>query len=203
MIKFMSLLLETIRLENGHLQNLPWHQQRLNRSQQALFADFEPIALEEAIAVPEQFRPNGIFKCRLTYGQRIEKIEFEPYTFRTIRSLQLVDAGHIEYRHKYADRSALEALFFKREKADDVLLVKNGVLTDTSYANVAFFDGEKWLTPALPLLPGTCRERLLAEGKIREADIRLADILFFKKIKLFNAMTGWERGSEIPCEKIF
>lgn len=203
MTKSMSLLLETIRVENSRLQHLPWHQERLNRSRQVLFGCSEPIRLAAAITVREDIPAQKIFKCRLTYGRELEKIEFEPYTFRSIRSLRLTDAGALDYSHKFADRSALEALFLKKGQADDILLVKNGLLTDTFYTNLALFDGEKWLTPALPLLPGTCRARLLSEGLIREAEIRKQEIHLFKKIRLFNAMSGWENAWDLSCEKIY
>ena len=62
----------------------------------------------------------------------------------------------------------------KKGDCDDILIIRNGLITDMSYANVAFFDGTQWLTPRIPLLAGTCRERLLETGPIREADI--ADI---------------------------
>jgi 4-amino-4-deoxychorismate lyase len=174
----------------------------LNRSQEALFTAFQPIVLEKAIVVPDEVKDKGGFKCRLIYGQSLEKVEFEPYTFRAIRSLRLVDANHLDYTYKYLDRSALDALFQKRSGLDDILMVKNSLLTDTYYANVALFEGEKWLTPASPLLPGTCRARLLAQGMIHEADIRIQEIRLFKKIHLFNAMTDWQYGSEFSCEKI-
>lgn len=175
----------------------------MDHSQKSLFTSFEPILLEAVISIPDWARVNGVFKCRVTYSQQLEKIAFEPYAFRFVHSLRLVDADLIDYTFKYADRSFIEALFLKRDKCSDILMVKNGCLTDTSYANVALFDGEKWLTPAKPLLPGTCRARLLAEGQIHEAEIRRDELHLFKKIRLFNAMTGWKRGSEISCDQLF
>lgn len=74
-------------------------------------------------------------------------------------------------------------------------------MSDTSIANIAFFDGVKWITPNTPLLQGTTRTRLLDEGKIYEAEISLELIPQFKKIALMNAMVGFielENGILLP-----
>jgi 4-amino-4-deoxychorismate lyase len=97
----------------------------------------------------------------------------------------------IDYNLKYADRSALEALKAERPDADDVLIVKNGYVTDTTIANIAFFDGERWLTPATPLLEGTTRARLIDEGVLTPAPIRYDAIDHFKSVALFNALQGF------------
>jgi len=63
-----------------------------------------------------------------------------------------------------------------------------GKVTDSSYANIIFFDGRQWLTPSTYLLNGTCRQRLLKEGKIKEAPIHYTDIHQFEQIGFINAM---------------
>ena len=66
----------------------------------------------------------------------------------------------MNYDLKYFDRKIFDDLK-KNIKADDILIIKNGFITDTSIANILFFDGKKWITPKKPLLKGTVRERLL------------------------------------------
>jgi len=97
----------------------------------------------------------------------------------------------IEYAMKYANRERLDALFAQRGDADDVLIIKNGFVTDTTIANIAFFDGKRWLTPASPLLEGTTRQRLLDEAKIVEEEIRIQDVARFKQVALMNAMVDF------------
>ena len=41
----------------------------------------------------------------------------------------------------------------KREQ-DEILITRNGLLTDTSIANIALFNGKEWHTPKHPLLKG-------------------------------------------------
>ncbi|WP_333578016.1 aminotransferase class IV, partial [Leyella stercorea] len=66
--------------------------------------------------------------------------------------------------------------------------VKNGLLTDTSFTNVAVFDGERWLTPKYPLLLGTKRASLLERQVIKEADISVETLMNAQKVSLINAM---------------
>ena len=75
-----------------------------------------------------------------------------------------------------------------KEKCDDILIVMNGLITDTSLSNLVFYNGATWVTPKKPLLKGTCRERLLEEGQITECDIHVNEINRFIGCKLINAM---------------
>jgi 4-amino-4-deoxychorismate lyase len=53
---------------------------------------------------------------------------------------------------------------------------------------VVFFDGKDWWTPKNPLLEGTCRARLLAQGIIKETALGVEDLKNFKGLKLVNAL---------------
>ncbi|MGD1891663.1 MAG: aminotransferase class IV [Cyclobacteriaceae bacterium] len=94
----------------------------------------------------------------------------------------------MQYDHKFADRHLIIHLFAQRQSDDDILMVKNGLITDTSYSNVAFFDGQQWFTPHQPLLPGTSRARLLDEGLLQKAKITPNDLPQFEYCSLINAM---------------
>ena len=87
-----------------------------------------------------------------------------------ISSFKIIHAD-IEYPLKYEDRHEINHLFGQKGDADEIIIIKNGLVTDTSIANLAFFDKGQWITPAQPLLNGTTRQRLLDENKIICADI--------------------------------
>lgn len=184
-------MIETIKVENGKVFNLKHHEARFNRSRVLLFGRKPPLSLADSLHIPEECR-QGLFKCRVTYGPDIESIEFEPYQKRTVRSLKLVVSDEIEYSFKFKDRSALEALFAQRGDCDDIIIVKNGLVTDSFYANLVFDDGENLYTPARPLLKGTKREVLLEQGLLQEADIRPADLPRFRRVHQINAMLDLE-----------
>ncbi|MEZ4953811.1 MAG: aminotransferase class IV [Saprospiraceae bacterium] len=194
------LLLETIRTCNRRIENIHWHNERFNKTRKELFGEAEKIDLKKIIKIPADL-PRSVHKCRILFNAEIQKIEFIPYQIKKIKSIELIIDDNIEYPFKYADRSALLNLKNK-SLADEIIIVKNGLLTDTSYANLVFYDGEKWLTPATPLLPGTMRAKLIAQGKIREENIKPTDLRFFKKLKLINAMLGFGNSPEIEIGKI-
>ena len=75
-----------------------------------------------------------------------------------------------------------------------MLIIRNGLITDTSYANVALFDGANWYTPKVPLLPGTQRAYLLDKGVIIPREIKAVELSQYVLVKLFNAMLNWEEG---------
>lgn len=197
----MFRLLETIRCEEGVLQNLPFHQARMDASISELFKTNNILDLEK-IAVPGHCK-TGLYKCRLVYGKIIESVDFLPYQLPVINSLKIVSDDEISYAHKFADRSALHRLMNKKGSCDDILIVKNGLITDTSYANIVFFNGKTWLTTAKPLLKGTQRAKLIEEEKIIEADIRPSDLSNFTKARLINAMMHFEDKVDIEIGKVF
>jgi len=181
------MLLESICFYIGLPRNLPYHQARVDDARRRLWGLEDDLRLDALLSIPTEFR-QGWVKCRVTYAQAIIQIEWAHYTPRPIQSLQLVDGNGLDYAFKYADRSGIHALMLQRGNADDILMVKNGLITDTSYCNVVLHDGSRYISPAAPLLPGTCRARLLGEGRIEPADIRPADLKYFQEIFLINAM---------------
>jgi 4-amino-4-deoxychorismate lyase len=186
-----TLCFETICIENRKLKNLKFHENRLNKTRRELHGFSDSWNLSEMIAIPDSIG-NEIHKCRLSYAKEIDNIRWEPYTLRTIRKIRRVYDDSIDYSYKYEDRSQLNRLFAQKSDCDEILIIKNGLVTDSLYCNVAFFKEEKWFTPDSPLLPGTQRAQLLASGTIQEATIREADIKKYQQVKLFNAMVSWE-----------
>jgi len=136
--------------------------------------------------------PNGICRCKIIYAEDILSVGFLAYEKKEIKTLKLIESD-ISYSHKFVDRSDIEKLFALRGEADDVLVVKNGLLADTSIANIALLDKNgRWLTPKAPLLCGTMRQKLLNDGFLSEADIAAADISDFERVAIMNALRGFE-----------
>ena len=198
----MSLLFETIKCDNGKLLNLEFHQERFNRSRKEYFGTDEILSLDEIISVPEGCK-SGIFRCRITYSDKIEKIEFLRYQLRKVESLKLVYDDTVDYRFKYTNREYLTNLFEKRGNCDDILIIKNGYITDSYTANPVFFDREKWWTSDILLLPGTQRAKLLKEGKIFMQRITKDDLPKFSKVGLINAFQSMENMPVIAIRNVF
>ncbi|NTW25283.1 MAG: hypothetical protein HGA37_11315 [Lentimicrobium sp.] len=197
----MSRLFESVSIRNGIAENLPWHQERIENSFRVLFDKGAEFRLADIIRIPLEYR-HGHFRCRVDYDQGSIEVNFTPYEFKEIRSLQLVVDNQLDYSHKYSDRHLLDMLYQARNGCDDVLIVKNGLITDTSFANIVLWDGHRWVTPDQPLLPGTCRARLLDNGLISEAVITDKELSRYKEVKLINAMRGIEDMEAIPVSAI-
>ena len=186
----MCRLFETIRVTDGKPVNLELHEKRLNRSRKKLYGLHDDLRLSDFIGVPEDCR-SGVFRCRVIYGLEVVSTEFTPYVPAAARTLRLVHADTLDYDLKYLDRSSLTGLI-NRDLADDILIVKKGNITDTSYSNIVFSDGKLWVTPDTPLLCGTMRERLLADGIIKADRITVKTLSRFTHFRLINAMLGFE-----------
>lgn len=199
----MSLLVESIKIENGSMLNVCFHNERMIRSLYGVFGVTKEPDIEKLIVVPE-FAKTGVYKCRLIYDDKSSQVEFIPYSIKPVRSLKLIIDENICYRYKYVARDNINRLMDLRGDCDDILIVKNGMVTDSSYANVVFSDSAgKWVTPATFLLPGTRRASLLSQGLITEAIISSSDIKKFTEVKLINAMLGLDDTQPIPINSIF
>jgi 4-amino-4-deoxychorismate lyase len=193
-----KLFIETMRVVDGRIANIDGHISRMRSTCREVFGNERDLASLRELAVPDDAQ-----KCRIVYGKDIVSIEFSDYVPRQIRTLKLVEAdADLDYHLKYADRSALNALTAGREDCDEILIVKDGLITDTSYTNVVFTDGNCFFTPDSPLLPGTMRASLLKAGVISEATISVDDIKRYTHIALINAMLPLNALPLIPIGNI-
>ncbi len=179
-------MIESLCCVDGEIKNVHYHNMRMNKSRYDLFGCKDTINIMDYISIREPVN-KGIWKIRIRYDITIGPIEFELYTKKSIQSLKVVYDDTIDYSFKYANRSHIAKLFEERGTADDILIIKNGFVTDSSSANVVFYNRSQWITPSTPLLPGTKRAKLIDEGKIIEKNIEVNDISSFSNISLINA----------------
>lgn len=196
----MSRFIESICLQNGVFRNLDYHQRRMNVTRYKKFGLEEEIDLL-VILNQSNFPKDGKHKVRIVYDEQIQEVEFLTYRVRPIHSIRLVENNEIEYRFKSEDRHAFE-LMKDSIVEDEIIIVQNGQITDTSYSNLVFFDGEKWVTPATYLLNGTMRQALLDEGQIVEEEVNPKDLNRFLSLKLINAMMDLNESPELTISVI-
>jgi 4-amino-4-deoxychorismate lyase len=179
--------IETIKIEDGQVFNIKWHNLRFNRTQKEIFKIDTPLNLQDYIKHPPQ---KGLFRCRILYSNRIKSVEYIPYKIRDIESLKILQSD-ISYSYKYANRELLDSL---KDSAgsDDIIIQKDGLLTDTTIANIAFYDGDSWVTPQSPLLEGTMRAKLIDRGFLITKDIKSDNLNNFSNFALMNAMIGFQ-----------
>jgi 4-amino-4-deoxychorismate lyase len=182
--------LETIKIEDGVVYNMPYHQQRFEEVLH-FFLVYQAPLLVNLIKPPKI----GLFRCRIVYDPKaldLIEILYIPYAKRAIKSFKIITDNAIEYSFKYVDRTDIDTLFAKKGDCDEILIVKNGLVCDTSIANIAFYIDGAWLTPKTPLLKGTARQRFLEQKKIKEIDMKVEDLSHVKYVALMNAMIDFD-----------
>lgn len=197
----MYPLFETLCIKDGKIQNSEWHQNRYENDYEVYYSKKPDSNLIDNIDIPKDYC-SGIYKLRISYNDQDRKHEFHKYVFGTIETLRLIEDNTIEYNLKYSDRTHIQHLFNQKGNCDDVLIVKNGMITDTCYANIVFTDGANWFTPSTPLLRGTCRARLLAQNQIEVTDISVKDLPKFTGFVLINAMNDFDKNKVKKMEGI-
>jgi 4-amino-4-deoxychorismate lyase len=176
--------IESICLVDGGYQNLLLHQERVDKTFNKFFGNFESIKLTSILP---KINLEGIYKVRVVYDSESEDVEFIEYKKREIKTIEIVESKPFDYSFKFEDRKKIGKLV-KASNANDIIISFNGVIKDSSYSNLAFWDGTDWLTPEKPLLEGVKRAQLLAENKLKKTPIRIADLGAFEKVSLINAM---------------
>ena len=177
---------EVIKVYDGQFVNLQPHIDRINHTMQTFFNTTFPVDLY-AQEIPIGYRA-GLVKCRIVYSSQDVTVEYEKYRLRQIDSLKLVYSDTIDYSFKYADRGVLNTLLEQKGECDEILIVKNGYITDTSFSNVVFENESGLFTPSTYLLAGTKRQYLLQQGIITEAEIKVENIELYTKLYFINTM---------------
>ena len=175
--------LETLKSIDAKLLHVKYHQKRVENT-----LGRSAFLLEDILHPPKK----GCYRCRLLYSKESYSITYHPYTLTLPKSFKLVIDNTIDYHKKYANREIFDTLKRENFADDEIIIVKNSLLSDTSIANIAFLDKDRWITPKTPLLQGTTRQRLLDEKLLHVRDISVDDIADFDNFAIMNAMTGFQ-----------
>ncbi len=192
---------ESIRLHNGQFALTGLHEKRIKATREQHFSKAADTSLHDYLHQFE-FPQKGLFKCRLAYGMTLSKPEFIPYAQKVVETLRVVEGDSLAYSYKYTDRSHISKLFKQRQQCDDILIVQNGMITDTSYCNIIFELKGEWFTPHKPLFKGVQRQFLLDEGLVKSFPIKISDLHKFDHFRLVNAMIPWEESVCLPIVNI-
>lgn len=194
----MCRFIETIRIENGNAHNLDAHERRMNQTRKVFFQNGSDMQLS-SLLTPSLYSERT--RCRIEYDEEIVRIEYIPYQLRPVYNIKAIQSDTLDYRFKYADRSVLDHLFKQKGNADEIIIIQDKRLTDTTICNIALWNGQEWITPAEPLLRGTMREKLLSEQKITKGTIHIEELNKYQRIRLFNAMIDFGE-VELPVSAI-
>ena len=196
----MSRFIESIKIEDQKAFLLDFHQKRVNQT----FAHF---GKEGSIDLAKIFKnlehdEDGLYKLRIVYDlDKKFTTQLIPYAIPEIENFQLVENNSYDYSFKFEDRKEFQRMKTKA-KTEEIIVVKNNHITDTSYTNILFLKDKEWFTPTTYLLNGVMRQHLLHEKKIKETEITLQNIKEFSHFQLINAMNDFDDMFIYPIERI-
>ncbi len=196
----MSRFIESIKVEDQKLFLLDLHQKRVNET----FANF---GKEGSIDLAKIFKSlnhdeDGLYKLKIIYDlDKNFRTQFIPYAISEINDFQLVENNSYDYAFKFEDRTEFEKMKAKA-KAEEIIIVKNNHITDTSYSNLLFLKGKDWFTPSTYLLNGVQRQHLLNKKVIKEAEITLQNLKDYSHFQIINAMNDFDDMFIYPLDKI-
>lgn len=190
----MCRFIESIRLENGSIKLLDYHQDRVNKTGVHYFEKNNTINLKKELE-KETLPAIGVYKIRILYSQKIHSLEILQYEQLSFSKFEIIQIPtDFNYPFKYSDRTLFEDLTKSISRNTIALFSKNKLLTDALFANLVFKKNGRLFTPDTPLLNGIQRQFLIKTKQIQEAKISEENIYSFEKLGLINAM--------IPIENI-
>ena len=197
----MFPLFESICVENYQIKLSEFHQKRMDNSYLKLFNVKNKWSIKK-IFESLKIESKNKYKLRINYSQSKYSISLNKYFKKKIRSLQCLELNDYSYDLKYTDRSIIDKNYKLKSLSDDILIIKNGLVTDSSYCNIVFFDGLSWVTPKYPLLKGVQRNFLLKNKIIFKKKIKVSDISKYKSFVLINSMIEFNTNDAVNINKI-
>ena len=196
-----STFIETIEVLNGRFTHPLLHQKRMDDTLKEIGSIYHNLPELNDEIVPHDMK-NGKVKCRILYNGNSYEISYSRYSPKHPQYLKLVYSDDIDYHLKYANRNKLSSLLLQKENCDDILIVKNGEITDTSYSNIVLYDGCQYITPRSFLLNGTRRQHLISQKLIYQEKLTPDDLMRFKSLYLINAMIDLKDNICLPTNHI-
>jgi 4-amino-4-deoxychorismate lyase len=196
----MSQFIESIKVEDQKIFLLEFHQKRINQT----FSHFGKEGSVDLKKIYDHLEhdEDGLFKLRLVYDlDKKVRTQMIPYAIPEIVDFRLVENNSFDYSFKFEDRKEIDKMKMKA-KAEEIIIVKNNHITDTSFSNLLFLKGKDWFTPSTYLLNGVQRQHLLKQKKIKEAEITLQNIKQFSHFQLINALNDFDDMFVYPIDRI-
>ncbi len=196
----MSQFIESIKVEDQEIFLLEFHQKRVDQT----FAHFGKEGSIDLAKIYKHLEhdEDGLFKLRIVYDlDKKIRTQMIPYAIPELEDFQLVENNSFDYYFKSEDRKELERMKMK-SKAEEIIIVKNNHITDTSYSNLLFKKGKDWFTPSTYLLNGVQRQNLLKHKKIKETEITLQNLKEFSHFQMINALNDFDENFIYPIDRI-
>ncbi|MBB5203901.1 para-aminobenzoate synthetase/4-amino-4-deoxychorismate lyase [Inhella inkyongensis] len=195
---------ETLRLEAGHYPLRGAHLRRMARCARHFGLHWDGEAALAELDRQAQALGHGCWRVRLSlarsgrFSTRIEPLQDVAQPVRLALAMRALDTGGVAAEfitHKTSRREAYDSFAADKPAGawDLVLFNQAGELTEGCFGNLALLLDGQWWTPRAEagLLAGVGREHWLAQGRVREAPLTLADWQRAEGLAWFNGLRGW------------
>lgn len=194
-------LFETLAIKNSKPLNINYHNERFIKGQLLMNKPLIISDISTLINPPKALMPDSkksLMRCRVTYNAWGVDVSYSHYTPKAIKRFKLVYSDDIKYDYKYDNRQALDELMAQKSHCDEIIIIKQGLVTDCSIGNLLFLKQGIWYTPTMPLLHGTQRAFLLDNQQIVTADMTTDKLMTYEKIMMINALNPFDERRAIP-----
>lgn len=194
-------VITTLALDAGQWRHLPLHVQRVQQAAVHFGYPFDAQALALTLQQVRDTHPSGLWRVRIALNRQgllASKVEVcppaAPVAYLRLATEALAEAHSEFVRFKTTRRAHYERFAPQAAHIFDTLLWNEaGEITESTRCNVAALIDGQWVTPALAcgLLNGVGRQMALAEGRMVEGVIRVADVPRVQQWALVNSLRGW------------
>jgi len=194
-------LLETMRLEGGHVPRLNRHLGRMAAAARHFGYRWDEQDVRLAVSSSSASHADGSWRLRLLVAvDGVPTVECTPYVrdtrgpWRLAFAAEPIDPDDPFLLHKTTQRIVYDTARHSRAGVDDVLLWnRRGEVTESTIANLVVEIGGVRYTPpvASGLLAGTFRAEQLEAGTIRERVLTKADVIAARRLWLINSVREW------------
>ena len=193
-------VITTLALEAGQFRHLPLHVQRLQQAAAHFGFPWHAQALELTLEHVAHTHPSGLWRVRIAlqrsglFSSQVVACPALPAVAYLQLAAEPLTQAHSEFvRFKTSRRAHYERFAPPPHLLDTVLWNEAGEITEGTRGNVAAWINGQWVTPALHcgLLNGVGRQVALAEGRLVEGVIRVADVPHIQQWAFINSLRGW------------
>ena len=196
-------LLETLLLEQGELQRLDAHLNRLKISARFFGFNYPESSIRAALRNSQKGGPEGPYRVRLILEKdgkidvQVQALVDLPEALSFVIAPERLDSSDLLLRHKTTARGlfddALHRLKGNPSCFDALFFNERDELTEGARSNVFLLKNGVWFTPPIEsgLLDGIMRQEILRTKLVRVEKLYRDDLLTADAVCLSNALRGF------------
>jgi para-aminobenzoate synthetase/4-amino-4-deoxychorismate lyase len=197
-------LLETLRLQSGQWHLLDGHMARMAQAAQHFGYPWDASSVHTVLNAVQALHASGAWRVRLLLNAQGKAsaqayaLAPSPQRVRIQLADRPIDEAQSEFvRFKTTHRAHYDVFApLDADVFDTLLWNPQQEITECIRGNIALQWRGQWVTPPVRcgLLAGVGRAQALADGRLREAVVRVSDLDDVTAIAFINSLRGWIDG---------